>query len=125
MSYADAQVGRVLDALTDSPYADNTIVVLCSHHGWCPGDKGQWCKKMLWERTSNVPFIRAGPNVAKGKKTDVTVSLIYMYPTFIELCGLQSPVQKLDGLSIASTLKNPTTTKDRKVYLIDYLFLMP
>ena len=87
-SYADAMVGRILDALEASPYADNTIVVLWSDHGYHLGEKGQWGKHTLWERTSNVPFVWAGPGVAKGARTDVTVSLIDIYPTLVETMQL-------------------------------------
>ncbi len=117
MSYADAMMGRVLDALEASPYAENTIVVLWSDHGYHHGEKGDWGKHTLWERTSNVPFIWAGPGVAKGKTTDVTVSLIDMYPTFVEMCGLSKPHQKLEGESLAATLANPSAAKDRDVFL--------
>ena len=117
ISYADAMMGRVLDALEASPYADNTIVVLWSDHGYQHGQKGDWGKHTLWERTSNVPFIWAGPGIAKGKKSDVTVSLIDMYPTFVEMCGLSEPDQKLEGESIAKTLANPASAKDRNVFL--------
>ena len=117
MSYADAMMGRVLDALEKSPYADNTIVVLWSDHGYHHGEKGDWGKHTLWERTSNVPFIWAGPNVAKGQKSDVTVSLIDMYPTFVEMCNLPTPHQTLEGESLASTLADPASAKDRHVFL--------
>ena len=117
ISYADAMMGRVLDALEASPYADNTIVVLWSDHGYHHGEKGQWGKHTLWERTSNVPFIWAGPGVAKGAKTDTTVSLIDMYPTFVEMCDLPRPHQTLEGESLAATLANPRTAKDRNVLL--------
>ena len=116
ISYADAMLGRVLDALDASPYADNTIVVLWSDHGYHLGEKGDWGKHTLWERTSNVPFIWAGPGIAKNKKSDVTVSLIDMYPTFLEMCGLDQTRQKLEGTSIASTLANPKEAKDRSVF---------
>ncbi|MEO2013114.1 MAG: sulfatase-like hydrolase/transferase, partial [Fuerstiella sp.] len=117
MSYADAMMGRVLDALEDSPHADNTIVVLWSDHGYHHGEKGDWGKHTLWERTSNVPFIWAGPRVARGVETDVTASLIDMYPTFVEMCGLPQPHQQLEGESIAATLADPAAAKDRSVYL--------
>ena len=117
MSYADAMMGRVLDALAASPYADNTIVVLWSDHGYHHGEKGDWGKHTLWERTSNVPFIWAGPGVAKGRTTDVTVSLIDMYPTFEELCRLPKPHQNLEGTSLAKTLARPDSAKDRNVFL--------
>jgi arylsulfatase A-like enzyme len=117
ISYADAMMGRVLDALEESPYADNTIVVLWSDHGYHHGEKGDWGKHTLWERTSNVPFIWAGPGVAKGKGTDVTVSLIDIYPTLVDLCGLPEPHQKLEGESLAETLETPDTAHDRSVLL--------
>ncbi len=117
ISYADAMMGRVLDALEESPYADNTIVVLWSDHGYHHGEKGDWGKHTLWERTSNVPFIWAGPGVAKGKGTDVTVSLIDIYPTLVDLCGLPEPHQKLEGESLAETLETPDTADDRSVLL--------
>ncbi len=117
MSYADAMVGRMLDSLETSPYADNTIVVLWSDHGYHHGEKGDWGKHTLWERTSNVPFIWAGPGIAKGKQTEATVSLIDMYPTLVDLCGLSQPNQKLEGESIASTLSDPSVAKDRNVFL--------
>ena len=117
MSYADAMMGRVLDALEKSSYADNTIVVLWSDHGYHHGEKYDWGKHTLWERTSNVPFIWAGPGVKKGAVTDVTASLIDMYPTFVEMCGLPRPHQKLEGTSLVSTLKKPAVAKDRDVYL--------
>ncbi len=117
ISYADAMIGRVLDALEESPYAENTIVVLWSDHGYHLGEKGDWGKHTLWERTSNVPFIWSGSGVAKNKTTDVTVSLIDLYPTFVEMCGLPQTRQTLEGISIASTLSVPDKAKDRFVYL--------
>lgn len=117
MSYADAMMGRVLDALEKSPYAENTIVVLWSDHGYHHGEKYEWGKHTLWERTSNVPLIWAGPGVAKGAKSDVTVSLIDMYPTFVEMCGLPGPRQDLEGVSLAATLAKPAEAKDRDIFL--------
>ncbi len=117
ISYADAMLGRVLNALSSSPYADNTIVVLWSDHGYHHGEKGNWGKHTLWERTSNVPFIWAGPGVAESAKTDVTASLIDIYPTLIEMCDLPKPQQRLEGYSLAATLKNPSAAMDRDVFL--------
>ncbi|NQU26176.1 MAG: sulfatase [Candidatus Nealsonbacteria bacterium] len=117
MSYADAMIGRVLDTLAAGPYADNTIVVLWSDHGYHHGEKGDWGKHTLWERTSNVPFVWAGPGIARGKAVDTTVSLIDLYPTFVEMCGLPKPDHALEGRSLAGTLKNPDQATDRDVYL--------
>lgn len=117
MSYADAMMGRVLNALEKSSYADNTIVVFWSDHGYHHGEKYDWGKHTLWERTSNVPFIWAGHGVKKGAVTDVTASLIDMYPTLVEVCGLPAPPQKLEGVSLKETLANPESARDRDVYL--------
>ncbi len=117
ISYADAMMGRLLDALEESPYADNTTVVFWSDHGYHHGEKKDWGKHTLWERTSNVPFIWAGPGIAKGAQSDVTVSLIDIYPTLVELCGLPRPRQSLEGQSLAATLAAPAAAKDRNVFL--------
>ncbi|QDU75830.1 Choline-sulfatase [Bremerella volcania] len=117
ISYADAMMGRVLDALDASRYAENTIVVLWSDHGYHHGEKGDWGKHTLWERTSNVPFVWAGPGIAQGQEPDATVSLIDIYPTLVDLCGLPQPHQSLEGVSQARVLADPTSAKDRNVLL--------
>ncbi len=117
MSYADAMIGRVLDTLAAGPHANNTIVILWSDHGYHHGEKGDWGKHTLWERTSNVPFIWAGPGIARGRTVDATVSLIDMYPTIVEMCALAQPDHHLEGRSLAATLKDPAQAKDRDVYL--------
>ncbi len=116
VSYADAMLGRILDALDRSPYADNTIVVFWSDHGYHHGEKGDWGKHTLWERTSNVPFVWAGPGIAANQKVDATVSLIDMYPTFAEMCGVR-PAHTLEGRSQAPALRKPASANDRNVFL--------
>jgi arylsulfatase A-like enzyme len=116
VSYADALLGRVLDALEASPYRDNTIVALWSDHGFHHGQKNRWGKHTLWERTSNVPFIWAGKGIARNARVDTTVSLIDMYPTFVELCRLPA-VKGLEGVSLAPILRDPSRAVDRNVFL--------
>ena len=116
VSYADAMLGKVLDALEKSPHKDNTIIVFWSDHGYHHGEKGHWGKHSLWERTSNVPFLWAGPGIAKGKSVDATVSLIDMYPSFNDLCKLPE-VKGLEGTSLAPVLAKPESAKDRNVFL--------
>ncbi|MEO0963959.1 MAG: sulfatase [Planctomycetota bacterium] len=115
ITYADAMLGRVLDALEAGPNADNTIIVLWSDHGYHRGEK-HWGKHKLWERTSNVPFMWAGPGIEKGKSIDATVSLIDMLPTFDELCDLND-TQSRDGVSLAPMLRDVSQARDRKVLL--------
>lgn len=116
VSYADAMLGRLLDALEEGPNADNTIVVLWSDHGYHHGEKMDWGKHTLWERTSNVPFMWAGPGIAKGKKIEASASLIDMFPTLVEFCGVKDGQQR-DGMSLVLILGNPTLAKDRDIFL--------
>ncbi len=117
ITYADAMVGRVLDALDKSPYRDNTIIVLWSDNGYHLGEKGQWGKHTLWQRTTYVPMLWAGPGLAKGAKLDASAMLLDIYPTLVELCGLK-PDQGMDGQSLAAALKNPAAAKDRYAFTI-------
>jgi len=119
VSYADAILGRLMEALRKSPYSENTVIVLWSDHGYHHGEKGDWGKHTLWERTTNVPFIWAGPGVARGATVDATVNLIDMYPTFVDVCALPA-VEGLEGASLAAALRRPSTATDRNV-LVPYL----
>ncbi len=106
-SFADAQIGRILDALEASPHADNTVIVLWSDHGYHLGEKRHWEKFALWEKTNRVPFIIAAPGVAKaGARCSRAVSLIDVYPTLVDLCGLPEKPE-LDGMSLVPLLKRP------------------
>jgi len=103
--WVDEQIGRVLDALDESPYADNTIIILYADHGYHLGEKQRWSKFSLWERTTRVPFIVSMPGGAKGRSAR-PVELLSIYPTLIELCGL-SPNKSIEGVSIVPLLKDP------------------
>ncbi|VGO12797.1 Choline-sulfatase [Pontiella desulfatans] len=116
ISYQDAMLGRLLEAIESGPNAGNTIVVLWSDQGYHHGEKFDWGKHTLWERTSNVPFIWAGPGIFKGADVEATVSLMDMFPTLTELCGIKDG-QARDGTSLAPILADPSTAKDREVLL--------
>ena len=116
VSFADAMLGRVLDALDASPEKNNTIIVFWSDQGFHHGEKMHWGKHTLWQRTSHVPFIWAGKGIPKNAKVETSVSLIDMYPTFIELCNLPK-VKGIEGVSLVSNLKKPSQSKDRNVFL--------
>ncbi|MBN2313831.1 MAG: sulfatase [Sedimentisphaerales bacterium] len=106
-TFADAQVGRILDALDKSNYADNTIIVLWSDHGYHLGEKEHWEKFALWEKTNHVPFIIAAPGITHpDTHCDKPVSLLDIYPTLIELCSLKAKPE-LDGISLMPLLRNP------------------
>lgn len=104
-SFMDSQVGRVLDALEASGHASNTVVVLWSDHGWHLGEKAITGKNTLWERSTRVPLIFAGPGVTKGAVCDRPAELLDLYPTLVELCGLP-PRAGLEGHSLAPQLKD-------------------
>jgi arylsulfatase A-like enzyme len=111
VSFVDHQVGRVLAALDESPYADNTIVVLWGDHGWALGEKQRWAKRALWQRETGVPLIVAAPGMAAGAKTSNPAGLIDIYPTLVDLCGLP-PNGELEGHSLVPQLKSPLTRRE-------------
>jgi arylsulfatase A-like enzyme len=111
-SFVDAQIGRILDALEASGHADNTIVVVWSDHGYHLGEKLITGKNTLWERSTHVPLLFAGPGVTKGGRVTQPVELLDLYPTLIELCGL-TPRNDLEGVSLVPQLKNPAAKRDR------------
>jgi arylsulfatase A-like enzyme len=104
ISFIDSQIGRVLDALDRSGQADRTTVVLWSDHGWHLGEKGITGKNSLWERSTRVPLILAGPGVTAGARCTRPVELLDLYPTVLELCGLP-PRTDLEGHSLVPLLK--------------------
>ena len=88
IAYVDAQLGRVLAALEEGGHADDTLVVLWSDHGFHLGEKLVTGKNTLWEPSTRVPLVFAGPGVAEGARCDSPVELLDLYPTLVELCGL-------------------------------------
>ncbi len=109
ITFADAQLGRLLDALEKSDYADNTIIVFLSDHGWHLGEKEHWRKFALWEEASRVPLIVYAPGISKENSvSERTVNLLDIYPTLVGLCGL--PAKKdLEGNNIVPLIKNPSS----------------
>ena len=106
-AYADAQMGRVLDALEKSPYRDNTIVVLMSDHGFHLGEKNHWQKATLWEEATHCLLMFRVPGVTpEGGVSKRFVSLQDIYPTLAELCGLKA-LDYVDGRSLVPLLKQP------------------
>jgi arylsulfatase A-like enzyme len=109
ISFADALVGRLLGALEKSSHRDNTIIMVWSDHGWHLGEKGAWHKRTLWQRATHVPFFMVVPGLTQpGSVCNRPVNLIDIYPTLIDLCGLEAG-GKLDGASLLPLLKHPET----------------
>jgi iduronate 2-sulfatase len=110
----DECIGRVVDAVDNSPLKDNTIIVVTSDHGWNMGEKDYLFKNSLWEESTRVPLVVRAPGVAKsGGIAEHPVSLIDIYPTLVDLCGLKGDTRKnskgakLDGYSLRPFLENP------------------
>ncbi len=111
ISFADAQLGRVLDALDGGPHARNTIVVLWSDHGWHLGEKGHWHKSTLWEEATRVPLVIDAPGYRPGA-CERPVGLVNLYPTLNDLCGLKA-IAAHDGVSLAPLLRDPQAEWER------------
>jgi arylsulfatase A-like enzyme len=120
VSFVDFHVGRLLDALDASPYAENTVIVLWSDHGWHLGEKQHWGKWTGWERSTRVPLIIVPPSSRRaefakpGTRCRQPVSLIDLYPTLAELCDVPPPAG-LDGQSLVPLLREPSRTTGRAV----------
>ena len=120
ISFADAQAGRVIDELERSPHADNTWIVLWSDHGWHIGEKEHWGKHTPWDRSTRVPLIvvpprKRGPEGFKpAARCDAMVSLLSLYPTLLDICGLR-PHSQLEGRSLMSLIRNPRQPWDKAV----------
>jgi len=113
ISFVDTCVGRVIDALDKSAYADNTVIVLWGDHGWHLGEKLHWRKFALWEEATHCPLMIVAPGITRpGGKCHQPVSLIDIYPTLIDVCGLQKK-NGLEGESLLPLLKNPRAKRQR------------
>ena len=108
--FMDSQVGRVLEALRQTGRADNTIIVLWSDNGWHLGEKLISGKNSLWERSTHVPLIFAGPHITANQRCTQPAELLDIYPTLVELCGLP-PRPGLEGHSLAPQLADASTPR--------------
>ena len=105
ISFVDSQVGRLLDALEQSGKSENTIVVLWSDHGWHLGEKRITGKNTLWERSTHVPLIFAGPGIVQNARCGRPAELLDIYPTLIDLCHLPKNTA-LEGHTLLPQLKD-------------------
>lgn len=103
ISFVDNEIGRLLDALENSEYAANTVIVLWSDHGYRLGEKGTFAKHALWNTATKAPLLFAAPNLPKGKVIDEPAEMLSIYPTLLELCGLPA-YERNEGKSLVPTM---------------------
>jgi len=117
VAFMDDQIGVVMDALNNSKFKDNTIVIFTSDHGWQMGEKDYLYKNSPWDESTRIPFIvRDSRHSKAGDKVEHAVSLIDIYPTLKELCDLEvnetpNSILQLDGFSLKPFLENPETNE--------------
>lgn len=120
ITFADAQLGKVLDGLEASGQADNTIIVFTSDHGYHMGEHGHWQKTTLFENATRVPLIIVTPEQdSKGQVVTSPVEMVDIYPTLADLSGLEGP-KSLSGVSLVPALKD-TTVAPRDSALSQYM----
>lgn len=115
VSYADANVGVVLDALQAAGLDKNTIVVLIGDHGWHLGEHTLWCKHCNFDRVLRTPMLIKAPGMTKNAKTEALAEFIDIYPTLCDLAGIDVP-NFVDGKSLVPVLKDPKTTVHDAVF---------
>ena len=122
VTFMDAQVGKLLDALAETGQEDNTIVLFMSDHGWNLGEHECWQKLSLFEDSIRTPLIVSAPGMkAAGKKCMRVVEHTDIYPTLVELCGFDAP-EVLPGHSMAALLDDPEspTWNSKPAYTVTY-----
>ncbi|MBD5779516.1 sulfatase [Pelagicoccus sp. NFK12] len=106
VSYVDAQIGKILQALQQLQLDDNTIVVLWGDHGWNLGDHSLWCKHSVYESSLHIPLLLKAPGFTPGRTSGLTES-IDIYPTLCELAGVPIP-HSVEGKSFVPLLRDPS-----------------
>jgi len=107
VSYSDANIGKLLDALERTGQLDNTIIVLWGDHGWHLGENSLWGKESNFERALRTTLVVVDPRIPGGNKTPALVELVDIYPTLCQLVGLPLPGH-LEGLGFAPLLADPS-----------------
>lgn len=118
ITFVDKQIGRVLEVLDQSKKKSDTLVVLWSDNGFHLGEKLHWRKFTLWDQATRVPVIIRDSSIAKpGRQVNTAVSLVDIYPTLLDLCGLAYPKHKLSGESLLPILAGRGLDAQKKAYI--------
>ena len=115
ISFVDAQIGRVLEALDRLKLRDSTVVVFWSDHGYHLGEHGLWMKQSCFEESAHVPMIISAPGKPIGKVCPRTVEFVDLYPTLTDLAGVAAP-KNLEGVSLRPLLENPSAEWKRPAF---------
>jgi len=116
-SYADAQMGKIINALKEEGLYDNTIIVVWGDHGYHLTDHGIWRKNTEYNISLRSPLIMRVPGGISGESASAVVSNVDLYPTLLELAGVAKPKDvSLHGKSLAPLLQDPNATWDNIVY---------
>ena len=117
VAFVDEQIGIVIDALEDSKFNENTIVVFTSDHGWQMGEKEYLFKNSPWEESARIPLVIKTPGNKAGSKVKHPVSLVDLYPTLVDYCNLKGDHKinenggELGGYSLRTLIENPKSKK--------------
>ena len=117
VSYTDALIGKILKELEAQKLSENTLVILLSDHGYNLQEHTQWTKFTNYNTATQVPLIIYDPLSKISGTTNALTSLIDIYPTLVELCGLKAPKKQLDGTSLVAILKNPELEGRKHVFI--------
>ena len=107
VSYVDAQIGKVINAIDNLGLRDNTVIILVGDHGWSLMEHGLWVKHSNFEVALQVPLIVSASNIPKNKQTNSIAELVDLYPSICELANISQPTH-LEGESFVNALKNPS-----------------
>ena len=111
ISFMDAQVGRVLQALDELGLRDDTVILFTSDHGYHMGEHGYFQKTTLFEDADRVPLIVSTPDMkTRGDSTDAMVEMVDFYRTLSDLAGVAAPVDYIQGESFAEVLGDPAAS---------------
>lgn len=116
ITFVDAQIGRIVQALRDAGLEDDTIIVFASDHGLAIGSHGLFGKQNLYDHSMRAPLIFAGPGVPKGKSTDAMCYLLDIFPTLGDLAKVQGPAGS-EGMSLVPFMNGDTKGSRESIFL--------